>query len=134
MNESELLAKIQNVAGSDNRKLLARFWLQMDARPTFLPLTFDDLRNLSADGRCVFHAILGGYTRKQLLPLNATLLGQLGHLIAKPHYRDVMVPLANQRAFHYYSAVQPDQVSRPVAQEADKGITQRDSSQHHDGD
>lgn len=34
MNESELLARIQTVAGRDNRELLARFWLQMDARPT----------------------------------------------------------------------------------------------------
>lgn len=120
MNESELLARIQTVAGRDNRELLARFWLQMDARPTLLPFTFDDLRNLNADGRSVFHAILGGYARQQFLPLNAALLGQLSNLIAKPRYRDAMEPLANHRAFHYYSGVQPDHAKRPIAQEAEK--------------
>lgn len=60
MNESELLARIQTVTGRDNRELLARFWLQMDASPTILPFTFDDLRNLNADGHSIFHAILGG--------------------------------------------------------------------------
>lgn len=120
MNESELLARIQTVTGRDNRELLARFWLQMDARPTVLPFTFDDLRNLNADGRSVFHAILGVYARQQFPPLNATLLGQLGDLIAKPRYRDVMMPLADHRAFHYYSGGQSACANPPIDQKAGK--------------
>lgn len=120
MNESELLVRIQTVTGQCNRELLARFWLQMDARPTLLPFTFDDLRHLNADGRTIFHAILGSYASQQFAPLSARLLRQLGDIIAKSRYREAILPVAVQRAFYYAPGLQPDQARQQLVRKREK--------------
>ncbi len=100
MNESQLLNRIQTVAGPDNRALLARFWLLMDARPMAPPFTFSDFRHLHAEGRSVFHSILSSYSRQQFAPLAAPLVSSLRQLTVPRGYRDAVPHPA--RARHYY--------------------------------
>ena len=103
MNESQLLKRIQTVAGPDNRALLARFWLLMDARPVAPPFTFSDFRHLDAEARSVFHSIFSSYSRDQFAPLNAELVSSLRQLTVPRGYRDA-VPHGQMCAMHYYPA------------------------------
>lgn len=90
MNENQLLSRINNVVGQDNRALLARFWLQMDDHPMPPPFNFTDFRHLDGESRCIFHSILSSYLREQFSPLDALFVYRLNALAKHHDYRHII--------------------------------------------
>ena len=118
MNESQLLDRIHTITGHGNQALLARFWLQMDARPMDPPFTFSDFRHLDSEGRSVFHSILGSYRREQFAPLDGQLVSCL-MLLALPRVHRYALLAARSGILHYYP-VQRSSLIRPAILE---GVT-----------
>lgn len=114
MNEHQLLDRIHNVAEHYSRELLIRFWLQMDARPTVLPFTFDDLRHLNGECRSIFHVILGSYAREQFAPLSESLVCRLGELLAEqpPHATEMS---SREDYLHYLGSLSRYRALMPQA-------------------
>lgn len=92
MNEEQLFHRIHTVVGPASKVLLARFWLQMDDRPTLPSFTFHDVRHLDAEGRSVFHSIVSSYSRQQFAPLAISLVSRLRQLTRARRYRDAAKP------------------------------------------
>lgn len=116
MDENQLLERIYNVAEYNNRVRLANFWLQMDAHQNTRPFTFDDLRHLDADGRVIFHSLLGGYSRRQFAPLSIPMITQLEELIRGHHNRNSLSPLTYYQTIYYPALFASHRTSRPLVQ------------------